>query len=140
MCILFNGENLRALDLRALSVFETPPDVFCGLTAGMYWTIPGGHVTHFFKVLFLKIQIWCEICIAVIQLLVIRSQQIFAHAMTAQLSCHEQNFVAITLLESGWEQKWNFYQMSNCNGKPLVKSAPGTPATYDLWAHNWKDF
>ena len=35
----------------------------------------------------------------------VRSQQIFAHATTAQLSCHVQNFVAITVLESSWE--WN---------------------------------
>ena len=43
--------------------------------------------------------------LAVIPLLAIRSQQIFAHATTAQLSCHVQNFVAITVLESRWE--WN---------------------------------
>ena len=29
---------------------------------------------------------------------------VFAQATTAQLSCHVQNFVAITLLESRWKQ------------------------------------
>ena len=43
--------------------------------------------------------------LAVIPLLAIRSQQIFAHATTAQLSCHVQNFVTITVSESRWE--WN---------------------------------
>ena len=38
-------------------------------------------------------------------LLFIRSQQMFAHATEEQLSCHVQNFVAITVLESRWE--WN---------------------------------
>ena len=38
-------------------------------------------------------------------LLAIRLQQIFAHATTAQLSCHVQNFVAIAVLVSRWE--WN---------------------------------
>ena len=33
-----------------------------------------------------------------------RSLQISAHATTAQLSCHAQNFVAITVLESRIEQ------------------------------------
>ena len=41
----------------------------------------------------------------VIQLLAIRLQQIFAYVTTAQLLCHAQNFVAITVLESRW--KWN---------------------------------
>ena len=42
---------------------------------------------------------------AVIPLLANRSQQIFAHDTTAQLSCHVQNVVAITLLES--RSEWN---------------------------------
>ena len=41
---------------------------------------------------------------AIILLLAIRSQQIVAHATTAQLSCHVQNFVAITILELRWER------------------------------------
>ena len=45
------------------------------------------------------IQIRWKPRLAVIPLSVIRSQQIFAHATTAQLSCHVQNFVAITVLE-----------------------------------------
>ena len=46
------------------------------------------------------IQIRWKLCLAVITLLAIRSQQIFAHATTAQLSYHVQNFIAITVLES----------------------------------------
>ena len=33
-----------------------------------------------------------------------QSLQIFAHGMTAQLSCHEQNFEVIVLFIFGWEQ------------------------------------
>ena len=43
------------------------------------------------------IQIRWKLRLAVIPLLAIRSQQIFEHATTAQLSCHVHNFVAITL-------------------------------------------
>ena len=45
-----------------------------------------------------------EICTDVIQLLATRSLENFAHAMTAQLSWHAQNFAATTFLESGPEQ------------------------------------
>ena len=75
------------------------------------------HLTKFLRVnhqqgpiwlkILLAIQIWWKLRIdvsAVIQLLATRSQQSFAHATTAQLSCHVQNFVAITLLESRWDQ------------------------------------
>ena len=51
------------------------------------------------------IQIRWKLCLAVIPLLAIRSRQMFAHATTAQLSCHVQNIVAITLLDSRLE--WN---------------------------------
>ena len=51
------------------------------------------------------IQIRWKLRLAITPLLAIRSQQILAHATTAQLSCHVQNFVAITVLESRWE--WN---------------------------------
>ena len=37
-------------------------------------------------------------------------QQTFAHATTAQLSCHVQNFVAIAVLKLGWEQNENFIE------------------------------
>ena len=50
-------------------------------------------------------QIRWKISLAIIPLLAIRSQQISAHATTAQLSCHVQNFVAITVSEPRWE--WN---------------------------------
>ena len=52
-----------------------------------------------------SIQIRWKLCPAVILLLAIRSQQNFAHATTAQLSCHVQKFVAITTLRLRWE--WN---------------------------------
>ena len=49
------------------------------------------------------IQIRWKLRLDVIPLLAFRSQQIFAHATTAQLFCHVQNIVAITVLESRWE-------------------------------------
>ena len=63
---------------------------------------PGAHFTNVFLP---TIQIRWKLRLAITPLLAIRSQQIFAHATTAQLSCHVQNFVAITVLESRWE--WN---------------------------------
>ena len=61
---------------------------------------PGARFTNEFLP---EIQIRWKIHLAVILLLAIRSQQIFAHATTAQLSCHVQNFVAITVLEFRWQ-------------------------------------
>ena len=49
------------------------------------------------------IQIRWKLRLAITPLLAIKSQQIFAHATTAQLSCHVQKFVAITVLQSMWE-------------------------------------
>ena len=63
---------------------------------------PGAHFTNGFLP---AIQIRRKLCIAIIPLLAIWSQQIIAHATTAQLSCHVQNFVATTVLVSRWE--WN---------------------------------
>ena len=63
---------------------------------------PGARFTNDFLP---AIQIRWKLRLAVIPLLAIRSTQIFAHATTAQLSCHVQNFVAITVLESRWD--WN---------------------------------
>ena len=62
---------------------------------------PGARFTNDFLP---AIQIRWKFRLAVIPLLAIRSQQIFAHTTTAQLSCHVQNFVAITVLESRWER------------------------------------
>ena len=59
---------------------------------------------HVINVILLAIQVRWKLCLAVIQLLPVRSQQIFAHAMTAQLSWHVQNFVVITLSESMLKQ------------------------------------
>ena len=52
----------------------------------------------------LQNQIWWECHKTVIQFLIIRLQQDFAHVMTAMLSCHVQNFVAKSSIELGWEQ------------------------------------
>ena len=59
-------------------------------------TYPGARFTNDFLP---TIQIWWKLHLAVIPLPAIKSQQIFAHA-----SCHVQNFVAITVLESRWER------------------------------------
>ena len=69
-----------------------------------YWTTdrPGARFTNGFLP---AIQIRWKLRLAIILLLAVRSQQIFAHATTAQLSCHVQNFVAIAVLELRWE--WN---------------------------------
>ena len=61
---------------------------------------PGARFTNGFLS---AIQIRWKRRLAVIPLRAIRSRQFFAHATTAQLSCHKQNFVAITLLDSRWE-------------------------------------
>ena len=45
-------------------------------------------VARFTNDFLLAIQIWWTLCFVVIQYLAIRSQHIFAHATTAQLSCH----------------------------------------------------
>ena len=66
------------------------------------WDSPGARSTNDFLP---AIQIRWKIRLAVIPLLAIRSQQSFAHATTAKLSCLVQNFVAITVFESRWE--WN---------------------------------
>ena len=44
---------------------------------------------------------------ALFQLLPTKLLQFFAQAMTAQLLCHVQNFVAITVLEAMWNLKQN---------------------------------
>ena len=58
---------------------------------------------RFTNVFLPAIQVRWKLRLAITPLLAIRSQQIFAHATTAQLSCHVQNFVAITVSESRWE-------------------------------------
>ena len=52
---------------------------------------------------FITIQIWWKIRIVVNWLLAIRLLQNSAHATTAQLLWHVQNFVATTFSEFGWE-------------------------------------
>ena len=82
--------------------FETSPDLVMGRPAAL-WTEALGPVALPFSLP--AIQIRWKLGLAITPSLAIRSQQIFAHATTAQLSCHVQNFVAITVLESRWE--WN---------------------------------
>ena len=83
-------------------------------------TGPGARFTNSFLP---PIQIRWKLRLAITPLLAIRSQQIFAHATTAQLSCHVQNFVAITILESRWE--WNeIFINLNCDGKTVSETGP----------------
>ena len=63
---------------------------------------PGARFTNIFLP---AIQIRWKLRLAITPLLAIRSQQSFAHATTAQLSCHVQKYVAITVLEWRWD--WN---------------------------------
>ena len=60
------------------------------------------HFTNNFSTV---IQIRWKIGFSVTPLLGIISLQNFAHATTATMSCHEQNFIAITLPQLGWLQK-----------------------------------
>ena len=76
---------------------------------------------RFTNVFLPAIQIRWKLCLAVIPLLAIRSQQFFAHATTAQLSCHVQNFVAITLLDWKWE--WNKISLK-FDGKTISETGP----------------
>ena len=66
---------------------------------------PNGAGARFTNGLLPAIQIRWKLRLAAILSMAIRSQQNFAHATTAQLLCHVQNFVAITVLKSRWE--WN---------------------------------
>ena len=75
------------------------------------------------------IQIWWKLRLAIILLLPIRWQQIFAHATIAQLSCHVQNFVAIAVLESRWD--WNKFP-SNFNWDGKNVSEPGPWFSFNL--------
>ena len=65
----------------------------------------------------LAIHIQVKLRLAVIPLLGIISQQMFAHATTVQLSYHIENFVAIMLLESRKEEDKNFQRI--CDGKSV---------------------
>ena len=50
------------------------------------------------------IRIQWKLQLDLIELQAIRLQQIFTHAMTAELLFHVQNWVMIILLESMWDQ------------------------------------
>ena len=68
-------------------------------STGMMRTKFGSYIeAHFTKKCLLIVEIWWEVCLAVIPLFAIRSHQ---HIMS-QLSCQVQNFVAIAMLESEW--------------------------------------
>ena len=73
-----------------------------------------------------------EISLVVIPLLVIRSQQNFAHAPTAQLSCHEQNFIAITVLKLSWT--WTKFP-SNLNCEVKTVSEPRPRSLLHMWKY-----
>ena len=82
-------------------------------------TLPRAHFTNNFP---LKIQIWWKFSFNVIPLYTVTLPHNFAHGMNIQLSCHVQNFIAITLLQLGWERKeWIWITME----RSLVKWAPG---------------
>ena len=59
---------------------------------------------HFTNHLSIIIQIWWKICFTVIQFQTMRSQQNFAHAMTAHLLCHVQKIVVISSSQLGGKQ------------------------------------
>ena len=88
----------------------------------MYQWKPGARFINDF---WPAIQIRWKLRIVVIPLLAIKSRQIFAHATTAQLSCHVQNFVAITVLELMWEWNEISTEFELRWKKPLVKRGPG---------------
>ena len=82
---------------------------------------PGACFTNNFLTVF---QIRWKLCLAVILLPSIRSQQNFAHTMPSQLSRHVQNFVAITELESRWECNEISIEFELRWKKTLVKWGP----------------
>ena len=88
--------------------------------------VTGAHDTYDFL---LTMKIPSIFHIAIFQLLSVKSLQIFAHAMTAELSCHVQNFVMITL------SKFKFSLNMNVDGKTLVKWAPGQIGTIVHFLH-----
>ena len=77
---------------------------------------------HFMNNFSIVIQIQWKINFSVTSLYGTISLQIFAHVTTAQLSCHVQNFIAIILLQLGWQQN----EISIEFEKSLVKWAPTT--------------
>ena len=78
-----------------------------------------------------------DIYLALIALWVIRSLQIFAHAMTPQLSWYVQNFIVITASEFGWQQAEISIKLDLWWGKSLVKWAYGylihNPCRQGIW-------
>ena len=89
--------------------------------------LPGSRSTNDF---YSQIQIRWKLRLAVIPLLALRSLNIFTHATAAQLSCHVQNFVVITMLESR-ESETKFPSNLNCNGKTVTETGP-SPTSFDL--------
>ena len=79
--------------------------------------------THFTNNFSITIQIRWKNYSALIQLLVIISQQNLAHTTTAQLSCHVPNFVAITYQYLD-ESKMKFPSHLNCDGKIVSEMGP----------------
>ena len=122
-----NRQTSRHARIQGISIeksikVQCRKEVQWGVSLGShYWDYcPGARFTNDFLP---AIQIRWKLCLAVIPLLAIRLQQIFAHATTAQLSCHVQNFVAITVLELRWE--WSEISIEfDCDGKTVSETGP----------------
>ena len=84
---------------------------------------PGAHFTNDFLP---AIQIRWKLRLAEILLLAIRSKQIFAHATTAQLSCHVQNFCSDHCIRIEMRVKRYFHRIWIAMEKPLVKRGPAS--------------
>ena len=80
---------------------------------------------RFTNVFLPAIQIRWKLRLAITPLLAIRSQQIFAHATTAQLSCHVQKFCSDHCIRIEVRVKRNFHRIWIAMEKPLVKR-PGS--------------
>ena len=102
------------------------------------WELPllfGAHFTFHFLFAF---HIRWTLNLAVIQMLIIRSQQISVLATTAKLSCYVQNFVVITLLKSRWQDNkigitFELWGQNPWWNVPL----PCQQIQLSLWWHNW---
>ena len=100
--------------------------------------LPTGTWGPFHSLSLPAIQIRWKLRLAITPLLAIKSQQIFAHATTAQLPCHVQNFVVITVLELRWE--WNEISIEfELRWKKLVKRAPVPQRLYELIIQIFED-
>ena len=116
-CHLQNSSHLRSQNFNILSLFSTG------------WNIQSYHVNTwrtrglFHEQFSVVVQIWLKICFNVTPSWGIISLQNFAHATAAPLSCHVQHFIAITLLQLGWEQNEISINL-NYDGKIVCEIGP----------------